>query len=132
MQTLPSITTGVKHHLPSVTMMNTERNGSSGRERLVNTHHCFYFCFLFFYLFPTSWQVLSVLPSSVLVNVLMSIHIVTCSSLYLQCSGVGTAFSLCPCTQSIADCQDNTRALQQCGGREKQYQCDFGTGMMCN
>lgn len=49
MQTLPSITTGVKHHLSSITLMNnTGCNGSSGAERLVNIHHCF--CFFIFFL----------------------------------------------------------------------------------
>ena len=49
MQILPSITTGVKHHPPSINLMNnTGCNGSSGTERLVNTHHCF--CFFIFFL----------------------------------------------------------------------------------
>lgn len=48
MQTLPSITTGVKHHLPSVTLMNnTGCNGSLRIERSVNTHHCFWLFLLF-------------------------------------------------------------------------------------
>lgn len=112
-------------------MNNTGHNASSGTERLVITHHCFCFVGFFSYQLAGSFSSSSQYFSDC-IDEHTDRYVHYMCSLYLQRSGAGTAFSSCTCTQSIVNCQANTRGLQQCDGRKKQYQCYFGTGMACN
>lgn len=108
MQTLLSITAGIKQHLPSITLMNnTGCNENSETERLVNTHYCFWFVFFFIFSYALTFFFCSSIQCfSECIDYHTDEYMQYVCSLYLQCS----AFFLYP---------KYTRTLQLRSGRKK-------------
>lgn len=78
--------------------------GSAGTERLVNTHHCFCICFLFFSYQLTGSFYSSIQHCSDCTDEHTDRYMQCTCSLYLQCSSAGAAFVICACTQGVANC----------------------------